>query len=305
MTESYREVALSKIQDKYGLKTIDTALNESPILAAMPVQEANDNFRSVYDKVIDVNGFEQSDYDGRSNLINIDAKLAQEDLAIFKGRVEIGEESAIELGGFPTYMAKKAPIIAKQVNKTLEMWALYNRIKPFAFANKNVIDAKGSANKNTDILIVTFGEEENIGLYSKVGFSTLAPFKVSLSANGSLIENSKGDQVHQAFVSSYFGVQLANENKVSAITNIDLATIKYEDLASMLNEALLNARQSQGTMIFMSPYTKAILENNKQDKLTLVNADRDFNKTLSLWNGTPIITSFNMMTNLANAVVPA
>lgn len=297
----YRETLFDLYSDKKQQKLVDTILKPAPLIANMEMELASANLSNIYEKVISVDGLGKTNFDGAAKPIKIRTKMAQEDLAIFKGEITLGQDSEYLYGSFESYIGKRAPLIAKATNQELEKWVIYEKLRPFILQNNKGLDAKGSNNKNHEILILTMNEGENAGLYSNAGFSEAAPFVVDLIAGGELTKDDLGNPCYEAILSSYFGVQLANEQKVSGIFNIDFETQNMDELAKLLNLATTRACVDEGeALICMHPETLVLLQNRKLDNLTMLSGDTNFNTRVYFWNGIRIVPTRNMITNIDN-----
>ena len=95
---------------------------------------------------------------------------------------------------------------------------------------------------------------------------------------------------------TYFGLQLANADYVSAIVNCDIVNDKESartfPTAMMIDDLLVNAKAGQNTFIFCHPKVKSYLGSTcKLDRISV--QGNGFSTVIDAWNGVPIVTSFN------------
>jgi len=90
-------------------------------------------------------------------------------------------------------------------------------------------------------------------------------------------------------------MQLNDENKMSAICNIDITNDKLPSLVQ-LDDMVLNARAGENSAIYMHPRVKQMLGREyKYSKINLFNESTGLTKMVDTYEGIPILTSWNFL----------
>lgn len=307
LTNTFREVAIAK--SKKQAIMVDQILEESPILASMPVEDASDELHNVYEELIDVVAAQVVDGDEALPVVNTTTELKQTDLSIIGGVMEVGEDKAKLLGGPGAYFAKKQGPILRKTGNALEHSIIYNNLRAFAATNNKLQDAGGTtADVQNSIIAVNWKPGEITGLMSPTGFGNGALMDV-LALNGGNAYRDSSDGVIKFGVrlKSYLGIQLANARYISGIANIEIDddspdswnVPSEEDIEIMLEDC----RADDNTRIYCHPRIwRLVLSKYKADAIQTRPADADFNRLIRFWDTTPIVTSRNFTVN-AEAVV--
>ena len=275
---------------------VDAITCEATILRDLPMEESSHGLWNIYESMNGVTGGDIVELDAKLPTVGVDSELKQTDLSIIGGEMEVGEDTARKLGGPAAYFARKATPVLRKTGMSAEHRVLYNGFREFALQNNNVISAGGSAGTNYSILCVHYVPGEITGVYDAEGFGDGKTFDLSPIAGGNLYKNADGKLVYGMRLKTYFGLQLANADYVSAIVNCDIANDKESartfPTAMMIDDLLVNAKAGQNTFIFCHPKVKSYLGNAyKLDRLSV--QGNGFSTVIDAWNGVPIITSFN------------
>ena len=302
---AFYELAIEKANKQAVM--VDALTEESPILAALPMEATTDGLKNVYEEVVAIDAAEAVDYDAALSELNADTKLEESTLSKFGGKMTIGEDKANAFGGPASYFGKRMPLILRETGSAIEKSIIYNNIRAYAFAQGKLVNAGGDQNANYSILAVKWSPGETTGLYDPAGFGNGKVFDIMPINGGNLYEiDSDGVLGYGQRLATYFGIQLANPRYVAGIANIDPA---IADDAAMVTEAqmdqlLLNVRANPAnTAIYMHPAMLTELYRYKSSKLQMFIQDGDVNRRIDMWNGIPIITSYNFLPKTETNVV--
>lgn len=304
MTASLYEIALGP--DKSQRAVVDAITCEAPILRDLPMEPSSHGLWNIYESMKDVTGGDLVDLDAPLPKVSAESELKQTDLSIIGGEMEVGEDTARKLGGPVSYFAKKATPVLRKTGMSAERSLLYDNFRAFAIRNGNVQSAGGTGTKNYSILCVHYVPGEITGVYDPAGFGNGKTFDLSPIAGGELYKNAEGRLVYGMRLKTYFGVQLANPDYVSAIVNCDIdsdsTSARTFPTMRQMDKLLIDARAGQNTFIFCHPAVKAYLGTTcKLEHMTLVSGN-GFSTQIDAWNGVPIITSFNFDNGTETAV---
>lgn len=304
MTASLYEIALGP--DKSQRAVVDAITCEAPILRDLPMEPSSHGLWNIYESMKDVTGGDLVDLDAPLPKVSAESELKQTDLSIIGGEMEVGEDTARKLGGPVSYFAKKATPVLRKTGMSAERSLLYDNFRAFAIRNGNVQSAGGTGTKNYSILCVHYVPGEITGVYDPAGFGNAKTFDLTPIAGGELYKNAEGRLVYGMRLKTYFGVQLANPDYVSAIVNCDIdsdsTSARTFPTMRQMDKLLIDARAGQNTFIFCHPAVKAYLGTTcKLEHMTLVSGN-GFSTQIDAWNGVPIITSFNFDNGTENAV---
>lgn len=300
LNKIFREIAIDKARKQ--TKIVDAITEESPILANMPMEGASDGLFNVYEKITNITAAEIVDLDDELPTVDMESKLVQEDLGVIGGTMVVGLDKAKKLGGPSSYFNRKLPSIMMQTSSETERSLIYNNFRQFAIDNGNVTDILGSNNTNFSIVVVKWMPGEVTGLYDPAGFgngkvletiplSGGNPYKQTFTLNG----QSRVITVYGADFKTYFGVQLANERYISALVNIDIdnATPKTPTEAQISQVLHLARANPANTRMYMHPRLKTWLGTFKSTHLQANVIDKNFDRMIDMWDGIPIISSYN------------
>ncbi|HBJ96515.1 MAG TPA: hypothetical protein DDZ11_08885 [Lentisphaeria bacterium] len=304
MTASLYEIALGP--DKSQRAVVDAITCEAPILRDLPMEPSSHGLWNIYESMKDVTGGDLVDLDAPLPKVSAESELRQTDLSIIGGEMEVGEDTARKRGGPVSYFAKKATPVLRKTGMSAERSLLYDNFRAFAIRNGNVQSAGGTGTKNYSILCVHYVPGEITGVYDPAGFGNGKTFDLTPIVGGELYKNAEGRLVYGMRLKTYFGVQLANPDYVSAIVNCDIdsdsSSARTFPTMRQMDKLLIDARAGQNTFIFCHPAVKAYLGTTcKLEHMTLVSGN-GFSTQIDAWNGVPIITSFNFDNGTETAV---
>ena len=304
MTASLYEIALGP--DKSQRAVVDAITCEAPILRDFPMEPSSHGLWNIYESMKDITGGDLGDLDAPLPKVSAESELKQTDLSIIGGEMEVGEDTARKLGGPVSYFAKKATPVLRKTGMSAERSLLYDNFRAFAIRNGNIQSAGGTGTRNYSILCVHYVPGEITGVYDPAGFGNGKTFDLTPIAGGELYKNAEGRLVYGMRLKTYFGVQLANPDYVSAIVNCDIdsdtSSARTFPTMRQMDKLLIDARAGQNTFIFCHPAVKAYLGTTcKLEHMTLVSGN-GFSTQIDAWNGVPIITSFNFDNGTETAV---
>lgn len=304
MTASLYEIALGP--DKSQRAVVDAITCEAPILRDLPMEPSSHGLWNIYESMKDITGGDLVDLDAPLPKVSAESELKQTDLSIIGGEMEVGEDTARKLGGPVSYFAKKATPVLRKTGMSAERSLLYDNFRTFAIRNGNIQSAGGTGTRNYSILCVHYVPGEITGVYDPAGFGNGKTFDLTPIAGGELYKNAEGRLVYGMRLKTYFGVQLANPDYVSAIVNCDIdsdtSSARTFPTMRQMDKLLIDARAGQNTFIFCHPAVKAYLGTTcKLEHMTLVSGN-GFSTQIDAWNGVPIITSFNFDNGTETAV---
>jgi hypothetical protein len=309
LTNTYREDQIAK-SPKQAIMVNDF-LEESPILARIPVQDASHELHNVYEEIVDVDAAQLVDGDDALPVVDAVTGLKQVDLSIIGGIIRVGEDKAKKFGGAANYFASKQPMIFRKTGNELENTILYNNLRAYANTNGKLQDAGGTtADKQNSIIAVTWKPGEVTGLVSPNGFGNKEFMDVLPMNGGNVYEDPSqaGRPIYGLRYKSYFGMQLANQRYVSGIANVDIQDANpdnwdipsEEDIEIMLNDC----RAQEGfTEIYCAPVIwRLVLSKYKAAALRTMPTDRNYDRLVNFWDNIPIFTSYNFDENAEKVV---
>jgi hypothetical protein len=300
-TNTFREIAIENAVKQTVL--IDSLLEESPILAGMPMEPSTHGLSNVFEKITSVTGAGMVDMDAPLGTMDATTELAQNDLSIIGGQMFVGEDKARKFGGATAYFNKKLPLALKTTGMDIEAAILYNNLRAFTVTEGKAESAGGSSNINYSVVAVTWTRGEITGLYDAEGFGNGKVFDITPINGGNIYADSNGILGYGVRVKSYMGVQLANSRYVSSIVNIDLDSVTPKPVTdTMMDNLLLNCRNNTSTVIYMHPRVLTYLFTYKASKLMMNVTDNNVNRVIAYWNGVPIVTSYNFLDALETNV---
>lgn len=284
---------LSVLYAKKQPGQVDQLLEDAPILARMPFQEATHDLWNVYEEVTDVTGAGFVNFDAVLPSVSAGTEARQTDLAVMGGQIEVGEDKAQVFGGRDAYFAKQMPFILKKTGMSTEYALLYNNLRKYCIDNSLLVSALATGGKNYSILAVRFDSLENTGLYSPKGFSNGALLTGLPINGGNLYKNASGVLVYGMRLKAYFGWQIASKRAVKAIVNVTSAKLPT---ANQINDVLTDIRAGGNTVLLMHPRVKGYLGTKyKTDIVQMQQSENGINNMIDTWNGIPMLTSFNFL----------
>jgi hypothetical protein len=292
VNNAFREIAIENAAKQSVL--IDSLLEESPILAGMPMEASTHGLSNVFEKITATTGAGMVDFDAPLGSMDATTELAQNDLSIIGGEMFVGEDKARKFGSATSYFDKKLPIALKQTGMDIEASILYNNLRAFTIENSKAVSAGGSSDTNYSIVAVTWTRGEVTGLYDAEGFGNGKVFDIQPINGGNLYKNSDGILGYGIRAKSYMGVQLANKRYLSSVVNIDLDSATPSPITDvMMDDLLLKCRYNSSTKLYMHPRVLSYLQKYKGDKIQMSVSETDINRVVMRWNGIEIVTSYN------------
>ncbi len=308
IANTFRELAVKQATKQSGL--VNALLEESPFLAALPMEATTHGLQHVYEEIVGADSASIVDLDEALPEVDSNTRLRSTDLRVLGAIMTVGEDKAKRYGGPAAYFDKKSPLILKATGADMEKALLYNTFRNFAIANHTAADPKlisagGAASKNFSILAIHFASGEVTGLYDEAGFGTGKAFDIQALSGGKTYLDTAGRVVYGVRMKTYFGTQLANPRYVSAIVNIEDSDGK-RPTAAMLDGVIEACRgRPENTLLVMHPRVKAMLQDLKGGLLTLENRDNGVDRRFQTWNGVEILDTYNFLRGTEAAVVVA
>lgn len=312
LKNTFREVAI-KVAPKQP-EMIDYLLEEAPIMELMPFAPTTNGINHVYEQLIDVTGNGIVDLDGELPNVDSATKLEQQNLSVFGGLIEAGEDKIKMFGGAGTYFASKMPQILKKTGADTERSVLYNNLRALAVQAKateglpdaadHLLSAGGDQNKNYSLLVVKWEPGNLSGLYDPNGFGRGMLFDMEAVNGGSLYFTKNSTQKTLGYgmrLKSYFGVLTANPRNVSAIVNIDISNSDPDEwdlpTANQIDDAIAAVRGTTGgnTMILVHPKLKSAMNIYKTSLMETTVDVMNLERRFMAWNGVPIVESYNFL----------
>jgi hypothetical protein len=298
----FRELAISQAPKQTVL--VDSVTEEAPILATIPMQAASNGFQNVYEDLKEVEGAQFVALDEALPTIGMDAELKYVDLSILGGIQEVGEDKALKLGGAGNYFGTKLPTILRETGMNTEQSILYNNIRQYAIDNGKMVSAGGTnSGAMYSMLCVKWVEGETTGLYDETGFGNGKVFDIMPLNGGNAYKDANQRIVYGQRIKTFIGIQLANPRYVSAIANIDLVASGSTDTGytalpteNQIDQMIVDARGNPAnTAIYCHPKVLSALNAYKGASLEMGVMDQNFDRRIAMWNGIPIITSYNFL----------
>ncbi len=298
-----KELAIAQAPKQEHL--IDAITEESPILAMMPMAPASNGIQHVYEELKDVTGAQVVDLDSELLHIDMNGDRRYKDLSVLGGKMSVGEDKALKLGGPAKYFNSKLPTILTDTGANVEKsWIA----SVYAFAKSvgnQTLAGSTTADINFSIIALKWRAGETQGLYDPTGLGNGKIFDMKALSGGQLIDidDGSGNTIpgYSMRIKNYLGFQLTNGRNVGTIRNIDLTKNEsnpngYEFLPteSEIDDVLERARaNSANTYLYMHPKVLNALNVYKGGALQMSPTDMDFNRVIANWNGIRIVTSRN------------
>jgi len=302
-TKTLKEISMLHAQAQP--KQVEFLTEGAPILDSVPFEASTHGTWNLYEELTDIIGATLVKMDGVLPKIDVSSDLKKTELEFFGGKIERGEDAVAEFGSFAAYLAMKEQPIFKKFGMDAEQRMLYQYLRLAAIAGNNVkdqtvFDAGGTNNTNYSILIVRWEPGVCTGLYNPKGFSQGAMLSYKPYNNGSLYENANGVGVYGGRYKSQFGFQIASPMNVALIANIDRQDADPTNwklpTATMIDDAIAAVRGTSGdTRIYCRREVVTALGKFKEDRLQTNVQDKNFSRSISTWDGLPIVDSYNFL----------
>lgn len=288
-----REIALERA--KKQPHQIESVLVNCPLIETIEFGPSNHGLQHAYEELTKVTGGQFVQMDAPLPSADAQATLKFQDLNIMGFNLEAGVDKVTQLygkNGFAKYLAKKAPKIMTKSAMATEEALIYDLLEPLALKNAKALNAGATGNENYSLVAVRWVEDEFGGLYDPAGFGKGTLFETLPLSNSSPYKNADGITVYGADFKSYLGFLLAAKDNVSVIFNIDDTHIPT---AKMVDQMLENVHAGDvgKTFIFGHPHALNLLKTIKESTLTMGPADKNYSRSLSTWDGVPLIGSYN------------
>jgi hypothetical protein len=296
-----REIALERA--KKQPHQIDSVLCNCPIIDTIEFSPTNHGLQHAYEELTKVTGGQFVQMDAPLPSADAQATLKFQDLGIMGFNLEAGIDKVTQLygkNGFAKYLAKKSPKIMTKSAMATEQALIYDLLAPLALKNGKTQSANAEANCYS-LFAVRWVEDEFGGLFDPNGFGKGTLFDTLPLSNGAPYKNAEGITVYGADFKSYLGFLLAAENNVSAIFNIDDTHIPTASMVDQLLEDV-HAGDIGKTFIFGHPHALNLLKTIKEATLKMGPGDKNYSRSLSSWDGIPLIGSYNFKNGLEEVV---
>ena len=311
---------LKELSIKYATKQphqINHLLEETPILNIVPFEESSHSMWNAYDEVTNIDGAGFVDLDAPLPSVGVDTELKKVDLSIMGGKMTVGEDKARLMGGKAAYFANKMPAVLRQTGMNTEKAILYDNIRQYTIdkhtsSNPRMIDAGGSGTGYT-LMAVRFVGGETTGLYSPQSFSDGTMLKAKPINGGNLYNIAESGQPEKlgygVRLKNYFGFMIANMETVACIMNITIpigtSTGRKIPTAMMVDDLLDLVRVNSNTFLCCHPRVLTALREIKGSLLQMIPENKNIDRSISHWESTPILTSYNFNKGTdANVTVP-
>lgn len=296
---------LQEIAAQYAKKQpqqVDNLTEEAPILGKIPFVEASHELWNVYENIQDISSAGWVEMNAPLPNVAVSSTLQKVDLAILGGELEVPEDTANLFGSHHQYFAKMLPKVLRRSGMSAEKRIIYDNFKKYALAEGYSLNAGGSGTTLSSILAVRFIEGETCGLYSPKCFTKGDILNTTAINNGALYkstnEHTKNVLVYGLRMKAYLGIQIANTKSVAAITNINQDALPTETMIDDLLAAV--HAQPRNTFLFMHERVRTMLLRYKANSIQIFPEHNDYNRTITHWNGIPIVTSYNFSMNEEN-----
>lgn len=308
MSVTFAELAIEKAPKQEEM--VDFTLEESPILASIPMEAATNGIQNVYEELKMVEGAQFVGLDSELPSMGIDSELKYTDLSVLGGEIFAPEDRARILGGAEKYFTKRLGPILKDTGSRTEKSIIYNNFRAFAKTNSNLLNAGGTNDGNMfSMIAVKWVRGENTGLYDETGFGTGSVFDIAKINGGELYKDVDTKLLGFGMrLKTYIGIQLANPDGVAGIANIDLAIDENGDYTNLPPEAQVDdmldrARaDASNTFIYCHPKLLKALGVYKGAALNMVPGDKNFNRMIAYWDDIMFVTSRNFETTESTEV---
>lgn len=281
---------------------ITSLLEKSPILASIPMEQATHADYNVYDRLMAADVIGLIDRDAPLPVVDSQLQLEMSFLSMLGARIMAPEDKSKQMGGPERLIAQKLPPIFQATGMSAERSIYYNSLIASAYKFGNIISASDSptGNELASIVAVTWTPGQTTGLVSKLPYDIAnsetagMTFQTTWYNGGNMfLDPTDGINTYGVSIKGMIGMQIANENTVSAIVNIP-KTIDTTKFTAQLMDMLERCRADSSTRIYMSralysairpAFSPLVLH----DSLIRVEAD-----SVMTIDGFPVITSYNI-----------
>jgi len=180
---------------------IDNLTSFAPVLKHMQWTKANKNLHHVYKEVVEINGVDGTyDFDSPVPRMSVSFQLNHANLTPFAGTLEIGSDTAKQIGRLDGWFAEQACFVARDFGQKLETSMFGNIVRTALTNNRHWALSDTSTKQHNTIAIVTWTGGETCGLYSPIYGRVDADrlFELEKLSNGALYENRSGVLVYGA-----------------------------------------------------------------------------------------------------------
>ncbi len=293
MTELNTMRELSQKYAKTQPHQVNDLLEEAPLLADVPFQEASHGMWNAAMKTTDIKGGSFVPLNASLPSMSIKNRIEKVDLAVMGGEIELPEDTVVGLGGEGEAFGRNEPIFLKKAGMDTEIKFIYDNFIPYAIDNGKALDSGATSGSTYSIVAIRWIEGETCGLYNPKMFVKGSLLDVSPINNGGLYKNSSGVLVKGVRYKGYFGLQLLNPDSVGAILNIDK---NHVPTAAQLDDLIDSVKGTPAnTKLYMRHTTCNLLNKYKGDNLRTRPEDKDINRVFEEWNGIKIIKSYNFL----------
>lgn len=281
---------------------VDSLTEETPVLDIMPFEASTHGLSHSYENVEEITGATFADIDGDVSTVSVESALLSQDLSILSGLDEAGVDKIKKYGGINRYMERRAPFVLRQTGMDLERAFIYDLFRQRAIDAGNIQEPATPSTGDTGYSMVAIRFQRGVctGLFDPDGFGNGRLIEMSLVENGNPYYKDSatgGRQKVQGWdLRGYTGALVASTKNVAAIVNINIANIGSDTtVPDLIDEMLLQAQSERGnTIIVMHPRLKNKLHAFKGDKLQINVAETGFSRRIDLWEGVPIVATYNM-----------
>jgi len=302
-TDAFRDYAIKKAPKQAQM--VDDFTEESPFLAAMPVQESSDKLSNVSERILNITGADTVDYDAVLPTISAETELVQTDLTKVGGIIEVGEDKAKLMGGPQAYFAGQMPWIMRETGNAIEKSMIYNSYRAYAFQEGKLTSLGGTTGLYS-ILCINFVPGQMYGLVGKDQFASGKAFSMDSVTGGTRYKLATGELGFGMTAITYLGANLNNPRYISGLVNCEAIVgddnFPTEDELSSLR---LGARaKGMSSMYLMHPTMKQKIGTAyKIAKIEMRNSETGINTIVDTWDGIPIMETYNMEDGTEDAVV--
>ena len=290
---------LKEITMKHAKKQpqmVDELTENAPILERLRFKKSTHEFWHMAEKLTSITGAQFVNANSVLPTMNISSGLEKIDLAIFGGRMEVGEDTSKQFGSPSAYFADKTPVLLKQAGMDAEVHFYYNNWQAKAVDDGNIFKAGAASGTVYSMMVVRFDEAENIGLFNPNGFkqgSLLEEVAIN-GGNRYDLQSLPGVLGYGMTLKGYFGWLNISTRTVAVIANIQTGSLPT---SLQIDDAIASVRGAdRNTMIFCHPKCKTLaLSPFKENKLRMGVEDKKYNRRIDEWEGIPVITSYNIL----------
>jgi hypothetical protein len=268
----------------------------------MPFEPTTHGLSHNYEDLEEITGASFADIDGDVAAVGVESALLTKDLSILSGLDEAGIDKIGKYGGLDKYIARRAPHVLRQTGMDLETAFIYNLFRQTAIDAGNIQEPATESTGDTGYSMVAIRFQSGVctGLYDPDGYGSGKLLDMEKVEGGKPYykDTATGRQKVQGWdLRGYTGALVASTRNVAAIVNINVANIGSDTtMPDIIDEMLLQAQSDRGqTVIVCHPRVKNKLHAFKGDKLQLNVEDKAFSRRIDLWEGVPIISTFNML----------